>query len=182
MTDEGNSDDLTDNLAAELNERLQSVENPTERRTVAGLMRQISHLPLEHTRAAVETSAGIAAVSLRASIEFLRAAPDVARVLDPAELRAWGEIGRRLTMADIESGVSFFVSGLGDFANVPSVARPFVFQVCSRQMTLSASAAAETFRGASLLAREIGDSEVLRSIYQIASEISRRSAKHSSEF
>ena len=83
MSDKDNHEDLTDNLAAELNERLQSVENPTERRTVAGLMRQISHLPLEHTRAAVETSAGIAAVSLRASIEFLRAAPDVARVLDP---------------------------------------------------------------------------------------------------
>jgi hypothetical protein len=177
----GETENLTDNLAAELDERFQSIKG-AERRTVAGLMRQISKLPLEHTRAAVETSALIAGVSLRASIEFLRAAPDVARVLDPTELRAWGELGRRLTMADIESGVSFFVTGVGEFANVPAVARPFVFQVCSRQMTLSATAAAETFHGASALAKEISDAETLRSIYQIASEISRRSAKHSGEF
>jgi hypothetical protein len=182
LSDETHSEDLTDNLAAELHEHLRSVDSPAERRTVAGLLRQISHLPLEHTRAAVETSAVIAAVSLRASIEFLRAAPGVARVLDPAELRAWGEIGRRLTMSDIETGVSFFVAGIGEFANVPAMARPFVFQVCSRQMTLSAPAAAETFQNASVLAKEIGDAEMLRSIYQIASEISRRSAKHSTEF
>ncbi|HEY6046704.1 MAG TPA: VWA domain-containing protein [Pyrinomonadaceae bacterium] len=181
MSDQIENEKITDNLAAELDERLRSVKG-AEGRTVAGLMRQISKLPLEHTRAAVETSALIAGVSLRASIEFLRAAPDVARVLDPTELRAWGEIGRRLTMADIESGVSFFVSGVVEFANVPAVARPFVFQVCSRQMTLSASAAAETFHGAAALAKEISDAETLRSIYQIASEVSRRSAKHSGEF
>lgn len=181
MSDEVHHEDPTDNLAAELDERFQSIKG-AERRTVAGLMRQIGKLPLDHTRAAVETSALIAGVSLRAGIEFLRAAPDVARVLDPTELRAWGEIGRRLTMADIESGVSFFVQGVVDFANVPAVARPFVFQVCSRQMTLSATAAAETFHSASALAKEFSDAESLRAIYQIASEISRRSAKHSCEF
>ncbi len=174
-------EDLTENLVAELDERLGSIRGP-ERRTIAGLMRQISKLPLDHTRAVLETSALIAGVSLRAGIEFLRAAPEVTRVLDATELRAWGEIGRRLTMADIESGVSFFVSGAGDFASVPAVARPFVLHVCSRQMTLSATAAAETFHGASVLAKAIGDAEILRSIYQIASEISRRSSKHSGEF
>ena len=178
MSDELHHEDLTRNLAAELDERLRSVKG-AERRTVAGLMRQIGKLPLEHTRAAVETSALIAGVSLRASIEFLRAAPEVAQVLDPTELRAWGEIGRRLTMADIESGVSFFVNGVVEFAQVPAVARPFVFQVCSRQLTLSPTAAAETFHGAPALAKEISNAETLRSIYQIASEISRRSAKHS---
>jgi hypothetical protein len=182
VSDETEHENLTDGLAAELDERLRSLKGAAERRTVAGLMRQISKLPLEHTRAAVETSALIAGVSLRASIEFLRSAPDVARVLDPTELRAWGEIGRRLTMADIENGVSFFIAGVSEFAHVPAVARPFVFQVCARQMTLSAPAAAETFQAAAKLAQDIGDAETLRSIYQIASEISRRSAKHSTEF
>jgi nitric oxide reductase activation protein len=169
-------------LDEQINEQLKAVKNPAERRTIAGLLREISHLPFEQTRAALETSAAIAGVSLRASIEFLRAAPHVAHVLDPAELRAWGEIGRRLTMADIDSGVSFFMAGAGGFANVPATARPFVLQVCSRQMTLSASTAAETFHGASALANEIGDGEILRRVYEIASEISRRSAKHSAEF
>src|SRR5258708_16843572 len=134
----------------DIDERLRSVKSPTERRTIAGLLREISHLPLEHTRAALETSAAIAGVSLRASIEFLRAAPAVAQVLEPAELRACGELGRRLTMGDVENGVTFFTNGLGEFFNVPAGARPFVFQVCARQMILSAATAADTFCDAPL--------------------------------
>src|SRR5216684_209685 len=146
------SDSLHDPFGEEIDERLRSVKNPTERRTIAGLLREISHLPLEQTRAALETSASIAAVSFRASIEFLRAAPGVAQVLEPPELRAWGELGRRLTMGDVENGVSFFTSAVGEFISVPPAARPFVFQVCARQMILSAATAAETFRSAPLLA------------------------------
>lgn len=167
---------------AEIDERLRAVKSPAERRTIAGLLREIGGLPLEHARAAIETSAGIAAVSLRASIEFLRATPDIARILEPAELRAWGELGRRLTMSDVENGVSFFVAGAHDFANVPPAVRPFVFQVCARQMILSATTAAETFTNAPAFAESVGQPDVLRSVYEIAAIISRRSAKHSSEF
>jgi hypothetical protein len=85
-------------------------------------------------------------------------------------------------MADVESGVSFFAAGTNDFAAVPSVARPFVFQVCARQMILSASTAAETFRGATALAEKVPDGELLRSIYEVAASIARRSAKHSANF
>jgi nitric oxide reductase NorD protein len=173
---------LQDQFGEEIDEHLRSVKNATERRTLARLLRDISALPLEHTRAALETSALIAAVSLRASIEFLRATPAASQILEPAELRAWGELGRRLTMTDVESGVSFFATGTNEFAAVPSVARPFVFQVCARQMILSASTAAETFRGAPALAEKVPDGELLRSIYEVAASIARRSAKHSAEF
>src|SRR5260370_22120856 len=169
-------------LGQEIDERRRSVRTPTERRTIAGLLREIGPLPLEHTRAALETSAAIAGVSLRASIEFLRSVPGAAQVLEAAELRAWGELGRRLTMGEVEDGVSFFVAGLAEFDQVPPVARPFVFQVCSRQMTLSAKTAAETFRNAPALAKQVSQPDLLRSIYEIAAEISRRSAKHSSDF
>src|SRR5438046_10595315 len=77
-------------LGEEIDERLRAVKNPTERRTIAGLLREISHLPLEHVRAALETSAAIAGVSLRASIEFLRAVPGAAQVLEAAWVRGWG--------------------------------------------------------------------------------------------
>jgi nitric oxide reductase NorD protein len=177
-----NNDNLPGELSQGINEQLRSVKNPTERRTIAGLLREISRLPIDQTRAALETSAAIAAVSLRASIEFLRAVPDVASVLEPAELRAWGELGRRLTMSDVETGVSFFIAGSGEFAKVPPSVRPFVFQVCARQMILSATTAAETFRDAPSLAQAIPHEDVLRSIYEIAAAISRRSAKHSAEF
>src|SRR5437879_11647465 len=107
---------LQDQFGEEFDERLRSVKSPAERRTVANLLREISKLPFEHTRGALETSAAIAGVSLRASIEFLRAVPNASRVLEPPELRAWGELGRRVTMADVEAGVSFFIAGTGEFS------------------------------------------------------------------
>src|SRR5215212_9564734 len=80
----------------EFRERLRSVKSVTERRTIGGLARELGSLPAEAARAALEMSASIAGVSLRASIEFLRAAPAASRVLETAELRAWAEMGRRL--------------------------------------------------------------------------------------
>ncbi len=174
--------DETTNLAGQIAEHLRSVKSPRERRTIAGLLRALSHLPLDHARAAVETSAAIATISLRASIEFLRVASDAANILEAAEMRAWGEIGRRLTMSDVAAGVDFFAAGVGDFAKVPTAVRPFVLQVCSRQMILSAVAAAETFKEAPSLAGQVRDEKVLRAIYEIAGAIARRSAKHSAEF
>jgi len=126
VSGEIHSDDLIDPLGEDLDERLRSVRSPSERRTIAGLLGEISHLPLEHTRAVLETAAGIAGVSLRASIEFLRAAPEAGQILEPPEVRAWGELGRRLTMNDVESGVSFFASGVEEFSKVPTTTRPFV--------------------------------------------------------
>jgi hypothetical protein len=145
-------------------------------------LRALTHLPLDHARAAVETSAAIAAISLRASIEFLRVASDAAKVLKRQRCARGGEMGRRLTMSDVEAGVNFFAQGVGDFAKVPTAVRPFVLQVCSRQMILSAGAAAETLKEAPSLAEQVRDEEVLRAIYEIAGTIARRSAKHSAEF
>ncbi|MGB9179837.1 MAG: VWA domain-containing protein [Pyrinomonadaceae bacterium] len=169
-------------LEGAFRERLRAVKSVTERRTLAGLARELGRLPVEQARAALETSAGIAGVSLRVSIEFLRAAPEAARVLEAAELRAWGEMGRRLAMGDVETAVSFFAAGVEDFARVPQEARPLIFQVCAKQMILSSSVATETFRRAPLLAETIEDAAMLRSVFEVASEISRRSAKHSADF
>jgi hypothetical protein len=163
-------------------ERLRSVKSVTERRTLAGLARELGKLPGEAAYTALETSAAIAGVSLRASMEFLRAAPAAARVLEVAELRAWGEIGRRLAMGDVETAVSFFAAGVEELRRVPAPARPLIFQICARQMTLSSSVATETFRSAPLLAEEITDADLLCSVLEVAAEISRRSAKHSADF
>ena len=69
-----------------------------EQQSFLDLTRSLTNLPLDQAAAVLETSASIAAISLRAGIEFLRAAPAAAHVLQPSELRAWGEMGRRLAM------------------------------------------------------------------------------------
>jgi hypothetical protein len=189
MTDERNQEEMKDAEAADaeplekaFRERLRGVKSVTERRTLGGLARELGKLPVEVARAALETSAGIAGVSLRASVEFLRAVPEAARVLETEELRAWGELGRRLAMADTETAVSFFASGVEDFGRIPRAARPLIFQICTRQMTLSSSVATATFMRAPQLAQSIGDTELLCSTLEVAAEISRRSAKHSADF
>ncbi|HYE14639.1 MAG TPA: VWA domain-containing protein [Pyrinomonadaceae bacterium] len=169
-------------LERALRERLRSVKSQSERKTIAGLAREIGKLPAETARAALEVSAGLASVSLRAGVDFLRVVPEAALVLDAEELRAWGEFGRRLTMADVETGAAFFGAGVEGLRAVPRDARALLFQVCARQLTLSTSIALETYRRAPDVAREVGDAELLRQVFEVALEIARRSAKHSADF
>jgi len=153
-----------------------------ERQSFLELTRSITSLPLDQAAAVLETSAAIAGISLRAGIEFLRAAPAVAQILQPAELRSWGEMGRRLAMADYETAISFFVEGVESLHSVSSELRPAIFALCRQQMALSTVIGRETLRSLPLLSAEINDDELLRSILEIATEIARRSAKHSAEF
>jgi hypothetical protein len=153
-------------LEKTLRERLRSVRDAGERRTIAGL----------------EVSAGLASLSLRAGVDFLRVAPEAARVLDAEEMRAWGELGRRLVMADLETGTAFITSGVEGLADVPSGARLLLLQVCARQLSLSTSFALETYRRGAEVARAVGDEELLRRVFEVATEIARRSARHSADF
>ena len=153
-----------------------------ERQSFLELTRSITSLPLDQTAAVLETSAALAGISLRAGIEFLRVAPAALQILQPAELRAWGEMGRRLAMADYESAISFFAEGVEPLRNVSPELRPAIFALCTRQMILSTAIGRETLRALPTLSAEIDDDELLRSILEIATEIARRSAKHSAEF
>jgi hypothetical protein len=169
-------------LAEALREQLGEVRSASERRTIAGLVREIGKLPADRARAALEVSAGLAGLSLRVSLEFLRAAAGAAQVLEAAEVREWGEMGRRLAMADVETGANFFKAGVAELLEVPVAARPLLFQVCARQLPLSTSIATETFKRAPELARAARDEELLTTTYEVALEIARRSARHSADF
>src|ERR1044072_8950101 len=108
-----------------------------EQHSFLELTRSLTGLPLDQAAAVLETSASIAAISLPAGVEFLRAAPAAAHVLQPAELRAWGEMGRRLAMTDYESAASFFAEGVETLRTVSRDLCPPLFVLCTRQMVLS---------------------------------------------
>jgi nitric oxide reductase NorD protein len=129
-----------------------------------------------------EISASIASISVRAALEFLRAAPAAAQILQPAELRAWGEMGRRLAMSDYETAISFFAEGVEQLRDVPQELRPAILELCTRQLVLSTAVARESFQSLPAIVREIDDVAVLQSVLEIAIEVARRSAKHSTEF
>ena len=154
----------------------------TERRSFVELTRSIAGLPLDQTAAILETSATIAAISLRAGIEFLRAAPTAAQLLQPAELRSWGEMGRRLAMSDYETAVSFFIAGVEELRSVPHELYPAIFTLCTRQMVLSTSIGKDSLYRLPEIIAGIDDVEIASAVLEIATEIARRSAKHSAEF
>src|SRR6185295_9746289 len=153
-----------------------------ERQSFLELTRSLTGLPLDQAAAVLETSASIAAISLRAGIEFLRVAPGAAQVLQPAELRSWGEMGRRLAMADYESAASLFGDGVESLRAITPELYPDIFVLCTRQMVLSTAIGRETLHSLPEIATTINDDALLRSVLEVATEIARRSAKHSAEF
>ena len=157
-------------------------DNPEEKQSFAGLAKGLTRLSPEMRRAALETSAALAGVSLRVSREFVAAVPAAAEVLSADDLRAWGEMGRRLAMGNADAGASFFMEGAAPLAAVPEGARQLVFQICTRQLVLSSSIALDTFRLIPTLAPAIGDDHLFSEILRVASDIAHRSAKHSADF
>lgn len=160
----------------------QEAPQSAERKSFLELTRQLAGLPIDQAAAALETSASIASISLRAGIEFLRAAPAASEILQPAELKDWGELGRRLAMGDYETAVTFFAEGVEKLQNVPKSLYADIFQLCLRQMTLSTTVGREMFQTISSLVAAVDDETLFRSMLGIATEIARRSAKHSFEF
>jgi nitric oxide reductase NorD protein len=160
----------------------QGESQSAERQSFLKLTRELTRLPIDHAAAALETSAAMAAISLRAAIEFLRAAPGAAGILQAGELRSWGELGRRLAMSDVETAITFFTEGVGSLKDLPNTVRASLFLLCSRQITLSTSIGIDTFRNTPILAQSVSDPERLVTVLDVAAEISRRSAKHSAEF
>src|ERR1044071_8389802 len=108
-------------------------QQSAEHQSFLELTRSLTSLPLDQAAAVLETSASIAAISLRAGIEFLRAAPSATQVLQPTELRAWGEMGRRLAMADYESAAAFFGEGVESLKAVAPELRTAIFVLWTRQ-------------------------------------------------
>jgi nitric oxide reductase NorD protein len=153
-----------------------------QKSSLTGIAAGLGRLPAEKRRAALEVSAALAGVSLKASREFVAAVPAAADVLSADDIRLWGELGRRLAMGSADSGAKFFADGVEDLRAVPKKARPLVFQICTRQLVLSSSIALKTYHAIPALAQDINDDELLTDVLKLALDIANRSAKHSAEF
>lgn len=151
------------------------------RDSLTGLARKLGRLPAEKRRAAFDVSAAIAGVSLKAGREFVESVPRAAKLLSADEIRDWGELGRRLAMSNADLGVDFLSRAAEQLKDIPSEARRAVFLICSRQLVLSSSVATATFDSMPDLASRIADPDLLERSILLASEVAKRSAKHSSD-
>jgi nitric oxide reductase NorD protein len=156
-------------------------EHEANRPGLTGLAKRLGRLPADKRRAALEMSAALAGVSLKASKEFVEAVPRAVEILSADDLRNWAEMGRRLAMGNAEIGAAFFASGVEGLTLVPEGSRSRVFQICTRQLILSSSISLETFNLIPEIAREVNDDEILSDALNLAAEIANRSAKHSGD-
>ncbi|HEY2961401.1 MAG TPA: VWA domain-containing protein, partial [Pyrinomonadaceae bacterium] len=88
----------------------------------------------------------------------------------------------RLAMSDYETAISFFIAGVEDLQTIPRELLPPVFTLCTRQMILSTSIGKDTLHTLPQIIAGIDNVDIATAVLEIATEVARRSAKHSAEF
>ena len=164
-------------IAGALSEQLKGVT----RGTIESLALKMGVLPSERAWVAVDIGASLAGISLKATVEFFRAAPEVARLLDNDDVRAWAELGRRIALNNADEAGEFFRCSTEVLAVLAPPVRPLLVELCSKQIVLSPVAALATFRAAPQTMASIGDEQAAVKLFKIAVEVAHRSVKHSTE-
>lgn len=153
----------------------------TDFRSLTGLARRLGRLSAEKRRAALEISASVAGVSLKASREFVESVPRAAKWMSADDLRSWGELGRRLAMGNADAGADFFATSVDVVRRIPEGSRHDAFQICTRQLVLSSSIAVASFNRIGEIATTIDDKAMFARSINLAAAVATRSAKHSGE-
>jgi nitric oxide reductase NorD protein len=164
-----------------LEDRLQKNLKGASAATVDALAKRIWRLPAERATVAIDLGISLGSVSLRAALEGLRAAPEVARALDPDGLRSWSEIGRRLAATSPDASVEFFSISAATLDRIPAEKQSIVLQLAARQAALSSRIALDSFKFAPEMIERIGDPRLASELLAICLELARHSVKHSWE-
>lgn len=145
------------------------------------LISRLSALPYEGVLITTDIGIAIATTNLRAAVEFLKAAPDVARLLETGDIRVWGEAGKRLAATSSDTAVDFFQSSANILAALAPEMRSPVIKLINKQAALSANIALESFKASSEIIKEIADNSIAEKVLSICIEIARHSIKHSND-
>ncbi|MEP7271392.1 MAG: VWA domain-containing protein [Acidobacteriota bacterium] len=151
------------------------------RGTIESLAIKMGVLPSERAWVAVDIGSSLASISLKVTIEFFKAAPEVARLLENGDVRAWAELGRKIAVNNADEAGEFFRSSGEILASLSPAVRPLLVELCAKQIVLSPAASLTTFRTAPQTMAAIGDEAAAVKLFQIAVEVANRSVKHSTE-
>ena len=168
-------------MEKEINKRLRKHLKGITSSTLDALARGLGALPYERVLLTTDVGIALAATNLRAAVEMLKAAPDVARLIDASDMRVWGEIGKRLSATSAETAMSFFQSSAGVLSLMGEEMRSPVLRLVNKQAALSANTAIESFRSAPGIISSIRDLDYVAQVLTICLELSRHSVKHSND-
>jgi hypothetical protein len=147
--------------------------------TIETLAKRIGVLPGERVLLTTDIGIALAATSLRAAVEFLRAAPEVSQLIPAHETRVWGEIGRRLSATSADTAADFFQSSAKVLNSIAPELRSPVLRLVSKQAALSANTAVDCFKSTPAVIGSIGGFGQANAILDICLELARHSVKHS---
>jgi nitric oxide reductase NorD protein len=151
------------------------------RGTIESLAMKMGVMPSERAWVAVDIGASLAGISLKSTVDFFKAAPEVARLLENGDLRNWAELGRRIAINNADEASEFFRTSTEILGALPPQVRPLLINLCSKQIVLSPAAALTTFRTAPQTMASITDEAAAVRLFGIAVEVAHRSVKHSTE-
>ncbi|HKX26099.1 MAG TPA: VWA domain-containing protein [Blastocatellia bacterium] len=137
--------------------------------------------PNERGWVTVDVGASLVSVSPKVAVDFFKSVPEVAKLLENDDLRAWAELGRRIALNSAEEASDFFRYSIEVLEALPGPLRSLVIALCSKQIVLSPAAALTTFRNSPRTARSMGDERSAARMFEIAVEVAHRSVKHSTE-
>jgi len=149
--------------------------------TIENLVKRMGGLPYERVLLATDIAAALAASNLRASVEMLKAAPEVSKLIESADIRVWGEIGKRLSATSVDGAITFFQASADSLQAIPEDLRSPVLRLVNKQAALSANTAIESFKSATTITSTIKDPEFIAQVLTICLELARHSVKHSND-
>lgn len=170
-------DPVDKEVKKKLKKHLKGVSNSN----VESLINRLDVLPYERILLTTDIAIALAATNLRATVEMLKAAPEVARLIDSTDIRVWGEIGKRLSATSVETAIEFFQRSGSVIQLVVEDLRSPVLRLVNKQAALSANTAVENFKAAPSILSSISDHDSAANVLTICLELARHSVKHSSD-
>jgi hypothetical protein len=170
-------EELEKEVKRQLKKHLRGVGGPT----IENLVKRLGGLPYERVVLTTDIGVMLAGTNPRAGVEMLKAAPEVSRLIEAADLRVWGEAGKRLAATSSESAVIFFQSSAAILESIPEDMRSPILRLVNKQAALSASTALEGFKSAPNIINTVNDHENIAQILTICLELARHSVKHSND-
>jgi nitric oxide reductase NorD protein len=166
---------------SEIREKLKQTLKDVAGSTLESLLNRLTSLPYEGVLLTTDLAVSIAATNLRAAVEFLKAAPDISKLVDPGDIRVWGEAGKRIATTSAETAIEFFQSSASVLAALTEGIRPSVLKLINKQAALSANTAVESFKSSPKIISAIRDYENTSTVLSICIEMARHSVKHSND-
>jgi hypothetical protein len=151
------------------------------RNTVEALALKMGMKPNERGWVAVDVGASLVSISPKLAMEFFKAVPEVSRLLENGDLRAWAEVGKKIALNNAEEASEFYRTSFDILFALPEKLRPLLVALCAKQIVLSPAAALGTFRTANRTAAGLGEERFSARMFAIAVEVAHRSVKHSTE-